>query len=539
MPIAADTPLGDMAVQSIDWLAISPVLAVAGTALVVLLADLFLDGVRKLALPWLTLAGLATALVLLVPLRAGGRRGTFCSPSGCSYEVTDLTLVLQLVLLGSAFVVVLMSMPTTRPTRDGDGDGDGGSDGDGDGDGGGDGDGDGEVPGGEYHFLLLSSVAGAVALAGARDLLTVVVALETLSLPAFALVGLRRDGLGGEAALKFFLLSVASTAVMLFGVSLVYGSTGSVHLAAIAADLGRLDPRLETVAATGAVLTLVGFAFKVAAVPFHFWVPDTYRGAPIPVAAYLSVVSKTAGFTGLLLVAGIAFRPHAHIWGPVLAVLAAVTMTAGNVAALRQTDAVRLLAWSSIAQSGYVLVPFGTAAGHGEDLGDALPAAVAYLAVYAVMNLGAFAVVALVARERGGLVSDHAGLFRAHPIAALGMAFFLLCLAGIPPGLAGLFAKVSVFRAAVGAGSGWLAVVMAVNVVIGLYYYLAWTTRLFASPAAGSAAAGSPALATGVGAARVPVPLTAAIAVTGGLALVLSVAPQVVLRVLSVPGLIG
>ena len=508
MPIAADTPLGDIAVQSIDWLAISPVLAVAGAALVVLLADLFLDGARKRALPWLTLAGLATALVLLLPLRAGDPRGTFCSPSGCSYEVTDLTLVLQLVLLGSAFVVVLMSMPATRHAADG---------------------GEGEVPGGEYHFLLLSSVAGAVALAGARDLLTVVVALETLSLPAFALVGLRRDGAGGEAALKFFLLSVASTAVMLFGVSLVYGTTGSVHLTAIAADPGRLDPRLETVAATGAVLTLVGFAFKVAAVPFHFWVPDTYRGAPIPVAAYLSVVSKTAGFAGLLLVAGIAFRPHAHIWGPVLAVLAAITMTAGNVAALRQTDAVRLLAWSSVAQSGYVLVPFGTAAGHGEDLADALPAAVAYLAVYAVMNLGAFAVVTLVARERGGLVADHAGLFRAHPVAALGMAFFLLCLAGIPPGLAGLFAKVTVFRAAVGAGSGWLAVVMAVNVVIGLYYYLAWTTRLFAPSAP----------EPGFAATRAPAPLTAAIALTAGLALLLSVAPQVVLRVLTVPGLIG
>ncbi|WP_406283549.1 NADH-quinone oxidoreductase subunit N [Embleya sp. NBC_00896] len=505
-------------VQSIDWLAIAPVVAVAGAALVVLLADLFLTGARKAALPWLTLAGLGIALLLLLPLHRDDdtARGTFCSPSGCSYVVTDLTLVLQLVLLGSAFVVVLLSMPMTRPDPDGDA-GD-----------------EGEVPGGEYHFLLLSSVAGAVALAGARDLLTLVVALETLSLPAFALVGLRRDGHGGEAALKFFLLSVAATAVMLFGVSLVYGTTGSVHLARIADDLGRLDPRLETVAATGAVLTLVGFAFKVAAVPFHSWVPDTYRGAPIPVAAYLSVVSKTAGFAGLLLVAGIAFRPYAHIWGPALAVLAAVTMTAGNVAALRQTDAVRLLAWSSIAQSGYVLVPFGTAAGQGEELADTLPAAVAYLAVYAVMNLGAFAVVTLVARERGGLVSDYQGLFRARPIVALGMAFFLLCLAGIPPGLAGLFAKVTVFQAVIGSGTGWLAVVMAVNVVIGLYYYLAWTARLFAP-----SAPGLPSPSDGAGTARTPVPLVAALVVTGALGVLLSVAPQVVLHVLTVPGLLG
>lgn len=527
-------------VQSIDWLAIGPVVAVAVAALVVLLADLFLEGARKAALPWLTLAGLGAALVLLLPLRAAddNARGTFCSPSGCSYVVTDLTLVLQLVLLGSAFVVVLLSMPMTHPSADGD---------------------EGEVPGGEYHFLLLSSVTGAVALAGARDLLTLVVALETLSLPAFALVGLRRDGRGGEAALKFFLLSVAATAVMLFGVSLVYGSTGSVHLARIAGDLEHLDPRLTNVAATGAVLTMVGFAFKVAAVPFHSWVPDTYRGAPIPVAAYLSVVSKTAGFAGLLLVAGIAFRPYAHIWGPAMAVLAAVTMTAGNLAALRQTDAVRLLAWSSIAQSGYVLVPFGTAAGHGEDLADTLPAAVAYLAVYAVMNLGAFAVVTLVARERGGLVSDHRALFRSRPVGAAAMAFFLLCLAGIPPGLAGLFAKVTVFQAVIDSGTGWLAVVMAVNVVIGLYYYLAWTAQLFA-PAApgvpgavggagdsegaeGSGASGASARSVGspggFDGGRTPAPLVAALVLTGALGVLLSVAPQLVLHVLTVPGLLG
>ncbi|MFF7246724.1 NADH-quinone oxidoreductase subunit N [Embleya sp. NPDC008237] len=518
-------------VQSIDWLAIGPVVAVAVAALVVLLADLFLEGPRKAVLPWLTLAGLGTALVLLVPLRTDDSeaRGTFCSPSGCSYVVTDLTLVLQLVLLGSAVVVVLLSMPMLSVPRTGPTEGGEESD-------------ESEVPGGEYQFLLLSSVTGAVALAGARDLLTLVVALETLSLPAFALVGLRRDGPGGEAALKFFLLSVAATAVMLFGVSLVYGSTGSVHLARIAGDLEHLDPRLTTVAATGAVLTMVGFAFKVAAVPFHFWVPDTYRGAPIPVAAYLSVVSKTAGFAGLLLVAGIAFRPYAHIWGPALAVLAAVTMTAGNVAALRQTDAVRLLAWSSIAQSGYVLVPFGTAAGHGEDLADTLPASVAYLAVYAVMNLGAFAVVTLVTRERGGLVSDHRALFRSRPVGAAAMAFFLLCLAGIPPGLAGLFAKVTVFQAVIDSGTGWLAVVMAVNVVIALYYYLAWTAQLFApavpglpSPSGGASGPDGGLL----GAARTPVPVVAALVLTGALGVLLSVAPQVVLHVLTVPGLLG
>lgn len=563
-------------VQDIDWLAIAPPLALAVAALAVLLADLFLAGPRKVWLAWISLAGLGAALLLLIPLRDGGARSTFCVPGNpttgeaqaCSYVASDFTLVLQLVLIASAAVVVLLSMPMTAPRPWAD-----------------DRHEDSGVPGGEYHFLLLASVAGAVTLAAARDLVTLVVALETMSLPAFAMVGLRRDGRGGEAALKYFLLSVAATAVLLFGISLLYGATGAVHLDRVAAGLGTLDPQLKTVAATGAALTLAGFAFKVAAVPFHFWVPDTYRGAPVPVAAFLSVVSKTAGFAGLLLVAGIALRPYAHVWGPALAVLAALTMTVGNVVAVRVAtgagsgsgsrsgagsgDAVRLLAWSSIAQSGYVLVPFGTAAGDGADLAERLPASVAYLAVYAVMNLGAFAVVTAVGRDRPtGLVSDYRALVRARPALALAMAFFLLCLAGLPPGLMGLFAKVTVFQAVVDGGAGWLAVVMAVNVVIGLYYYLVWTALLFAPPVPGTpptagafagahaagGSAGGPAAGSAGGTAggsagggtlgaadslRVPAPFALAIALAFGLGVALSVAPQIVLRVLTVPGLLG
>ncbi|MDI2126958.1 NADH-quinone oxidoreductase subunit N [Yinghuangia seranimata] len=533
---AAHGPLS--LVQDIDWAAIAPPLAVASAALVVLLADLFLSGPRKVWLAWLSLAGLATALGLLLPLRGGGR-ATFCAPAdpatggppACSYVVSDLTLVLQLVLIGSAAVVVLLSMPMTAPRPWADESGS-----------------DRAVPGGEYHFLLLASVAGAVTLAAARDLVTLVVALETLSLPAFALVGLRRDARGGEAALKYFLLSVAATAVLLFGVSLLYGATGAVHLDRIAAALTTLDPKLDTVAATGAGLVLVGFAFKVAAVPFHFWLPDTYRGAPVPVAAYLSVVSKTAGFAGLLLVAGIGLRPYAHVWGPALAVLAALTMTVGNVVAVRVAtgsgDAVRLLAWSSIAQSGYVLVPFGTAAGDGADLADRLPASVAYLAVYAVMNLGAFAVVATVGRDRPtGVVGDYRGLVRVRPWLALAMAFFLLCLAGLPPGLMGLFAKVAVFQSVVAGGTGWLAVVMAVNVVVALYYYLVWTALLFQPPVPGPPPVAGDGEAAGTlgsgGTLRVPAPFAVAIGLAFGLGVVLSVAPQIVLRVLTVPGLLG
>ncbi|KWX07202.1 NADH-quinone oxidoreductase subunit N, partial [Carbonactinospora thermoautotrophica] len=421
-------------------------------------------------------------------------------------------LVFQGLALGAAAVVILLAARTVLDTH---------------------------LPAGEFWFLLLCSVAGTVTLVAARDLVTLVVALEVVTLPAFALVGLRRyDGRSSEAALKFFLIGVVSTAVMLFGISLVYGVTGQVHLQGVAAALNRAELQ-QPVTAVAVALTLVGFTFKVSAVPFHFWTPDTYAGAPVPVAAYLSVVSKAAGFAGLILVVSLGFRPYLHVWGPMLAVLAALTMSVGNLVALRQQTALRLLAWSSIAQAGYMLVPLGvarastqpgagsavgSAVGSAADpVGQALSATVAYLLAYAVMNLGAFAVVVIVARHRPeNRLSDYRGLVWTEPLTALSLAFFLLCLAGLPPGLIGLFAKVVVFQAAVEGGVGWLAVVMAVNTVIALYYYLYWTALLFArrDPE-------EPELSY-----RIPVTTGLGLGLALGAALLLSVLPQLVLQVL-------
>ncbi len=516
-------------VQSIDYAAIAPPLIVVLAALAVLVLDLFVPPARKDMLAWLPVAGLLGALGSLLPLQ-GSPRATFCLPSGeavrqCSYVVNDLTLVFQLLALAGALVAVLMSANTVADQR---------------------------LPAGEFWFLLLVSAAGAVSIAAARDLMTLVIALELVSLPAFALVGMRRyHGRGGEAAVKFFLVSVVSIAVMLFGISLIYGMTGSVHLSRIAAALdetkvtgdasghgvssalagaaGEAVPVDTRVLAVGMVLVLVGLAFKVAAVPFHGWLPDTYVGAPVPVAAYLSVVSKAAGFIGFILVVSLGFAPYSNIWGPVVAVLAALTMTVGNLVALRERNAVRLLAWSSIAQSGYVLVPLGVAVstkpgGTGSSIGDALSASVAYLLVYAVMNLGAFAVVVAVGRYRpANRLEDYRGLVRTEPVSALILAFFLACLAGIPPGLVGLFAKVVVFKAAVAGGVGWLAVVMAVNTVIALYYYVVWAGLLFVAP---DPAAPPPSY-------KIPPELGAAIGLTLGLAVVLSLLPEVVLNVLT------
>jgi NADH-quinone oxidoreductase subunit N len=483
--------------QSIDWLAIGAPLLVAVLALALLVLDAFLPAARRQVTGWLAAVGLVAALALLLPL-VGDERGTFCVPGdgpvlpACSYQVDDLTLVFQALVLAGAVVVVLLSLDTVRLSR---------------------------IPPGEYWFLLLASVSGALTLAASRDVLTLVVSLEVVSLPAFALVALKRyDGRASEAALKLFLVSVVSTAVMLFGLSLVYGLTGQVFLDRIATALDAPGDK-PTLLVLAVVLSIAGFGFKVAAVPFHFWAPDTYEGAPVPVAAYLSVVSKAAGFVGLALLLTRGFPPYADIWGPTLAVLAAVTMTVGNLAALRQRHAVRLLAWSSVAQSGYMLVPLGAASvGHVDDV---LPATVAYVLAYGVMNLGAFSVVTLVGRHRPtNLLADYRELGRTEPLTAFALAFALACLAGLPPGLLGLFAKVVVFRAPVDQGVGWLAVVMAVNVVIGLFYYLAWAASLYVRTGRG---ARPPSY-------RISWSDGLAVGMTLGAALWLSVAPGLVLR---------
>ncbi|MFI1441429.1 NADH-quinone oxidoreductase subunit N [Streptomyces fructofermentans] len=488
-------------VQSVDWLAIAPPTIAAVVGLVVLVADLFVGDARKAVLGWVSVAGLAGSALMLLPL-LDGDRSTFCltgDAAVCSYTADRFTLVVQFLVLGGALLTALLSVTALKDANRG-------------------------LPDGEYWFLLLSSAAGAALLPASRDLATLIVALEVASLPAFALVGIRHgDRKSSEAALKFFLSSVTATAVSLMGVSFVYASTGTLYLTEIAARIEDVDGQLQTLTRAGVVLTLIGFAFKTAAVPFHFWVPDTYVGAPLPVAAYLSVVGKAVGFSGLILITVVALPSYADVWGPALAVLAALTMTVGNVGALRQRStraysAVRLLAWSSVGQAGYLLVPIAAAA-YSEDAEKAVGSTVSYALMYAAVNLGAFAVAALVARTKPlNRVSDYRGLYASRPLAALVLGFFLLCLAGLPPGIIGLFAKVTVFAAAVDAGLGWLAVVMAVNVVIALFYYLQWTTLLFRAPE------GEPETH------RVPAPLTVAIALTAVLGVALSGAPQLVLR---------
>jgi NADH-quinone oxidoreductase subunit N len=471
--------------QGIDYAAIAPPVVVAVGAAGTLLLDLATPRARRL-LPVLAIGTFLAALAALAgSAAADSRRGTFCTGTRCSYALDDFTIFLQAFFCLVGVVIVLLCASTVEQDR---------------------------MPAGEFFFLLLTSFAGMLTLAGGRDLLVLLLALEVVTLPALVLVGLRRaDPRASEAALKFFLISVMSTAITVYGMSLLYGVTGGLQLGAISAGLAR-GPN-SPVAAAAVLLVVAGFAFKVAAVPFHGWAPDTYQGASVPVAAYLSVASKAAGFAGLILVLD-ACAAYAGSWRPVLAVLAAATMTVGNLAALRQQHVIRLLAWSSIAQAGYILLPLAV-----PDAGPAL----AYLGAYAVMNLGAFGCAAAVAARRPrSAVADYRGLFSDSPLLALALAFFLTCLAGLPPGLIGLIAKVVVFRSAVTGNLVWLAVVMAVNTVVALYYYVRLAAVLF-EPAAGTQRL------------TVPAPVAAAVAMAAAAAVALGFWPQALLGV--VPGL--
>ncbi|WP_084964953.1 NADH-quinone oxidoreductase subunit N [Thermoactinospora rubra] len=497
-------------IQSIDYFAIAPPLILCLVAGLVLLLDAFLPHTPRVrpALGFVTLGGIVAASAFLVAQAAAGRRlGTFCVPADlaasprpgvqpagaeppCSFVVDQFTLIFAGLVLAAGIVVVLLSM-TELAT--------------------------GAIPVGEWYFLLLCTLAGAVTLPASRDLVMLVVALELVSLPVFALTALRRyDGRASEAAVKLFLVSIVSTAVMLFGVSLLYGMSGTVFLADLARALTG-PVTAPTVVTVGVVLVVAGFAFKIAAVPFHSWAADVYQGAPIPVAALLSVISKAAGFAGLILVLVTALGSQIGTWAPILAIVSALTMTVGNLLAMRQRSAVRLLAWSSVAQSGYILAPLAV------QRPEAVSASIAYLVIYAAMNLGAFAVVMLVSRRAArNELDDYRGLAYRSPAAGLTLAFSLICLAGMPPGLAGLFAKVVVFREIVQGSLGWLAVVMAVNTVIGLYYYVVWTARLF-TPA--------PDLERPVRLGRPGLATWAAAGLALGVAVLFSVAPQLVLDV--------
>lgn len=324
------------------------------------------------------------------------------------------------------------------------------------------------MPPGEYHFLVMSAAAGALMMVVARDLVTLVIALELLSLPSIALVGLRQgDKRAIRSAWTFFLASVVSTAITLMGISLLYGVTGSMDYAEIRDALARPDVP-QSVVSVAVLLTLIGLLFKLGAVPFHVWIPDAYAGASVMVAGFLSTISKAAALGAMLILVAVAFPFAYQTWQPLFAVVAAVTMTIGNLGALRQADAIGMLAWSSIAQAGFLIAPAAALL-----TVEGLTAPVQYLAVYAVANLVAFAALSVMLRLRGSTRFDELkGMVRTDPWMGIPLAFAALTLAGFPPAVIGLVTKYVVIRPVIDSGYTWLAVVMGVNIMLGLAYYV-------------------------------------------------------------------
>ncbi|MCZ6661712.1 MAG: NADH-quinone oxidoreductase subunit N [Actinobacteria bacterium] len=428
---------------TIDYLALAPELVIVGTLLVVFTLDMVLTRPKKF---WIATAAVAGTALAAIPLVILGVQGETRSMFDGSYVVDEFALVLKGLFIVAAYLVLLMSHHYIESER---------------------------YYQGEYYFLLLASVLGSLVMASSRDLIILFIGLELTTAPLFLLTGWRKgDSKSNEASLKYFILGVLSTAILLYGMSFLYGLTGEITFSGLAeATAGRGD---EPAMVMAILFVIVGFGFKIAAVPFHFWAPDTYEGAPTPITAYLSVNSKIAGFVALLLMLYLALPGVSEVWAPALWILAALSMTVGNLSALRQTNIVRLLAYSSVAQAGFMLVPFAAAAVVGADLEEAFAATVVYLAIYAVMNLGAFAVVIAGARKtRSGELSAWAGLAQVDSRLGVLVAVFFFSLAGIPP-LAGWFAKFAMFRSVMIAGGTTtvvLAVIAAVNAVIALYYY--------------------------------------------------------------------
>jgi NADH-quinone oxidoreductase subunit N len=343
---------------------------------------------------------------------------------------------------------------------------------------------------GEYHLLLLTSLLGMLLLASARDLILLFVAFELMSLPLYVLTGFRkRDAAAVEAALKFFLVGSVSSAVMAYGLSFVYGAARTTSLDGVARAMSTGDPLLTL----GLLAAFAGFGFKIAAFPFHMWVPDAYEAASTPFVAWLSVTPKAAGFVALFRVYFEGAGDAVSTWGPVAAMLATLTIVAGNLMALPQQNTKRLLAYSGIAHIGYMLVGLAAASATGTAM------VLFYLVAYVFGNMGAFLVVEAVARSEGSeQTSALRGLAQRSPLLALAMLLFLLSLGGIPF-VAGFWAKLYVFWAAAERGLYWLVLVGAVLTVVALFYYLVIAKRMYIE------AADRPD--------RVPLPLTLGIAI--------------------------
>ena len=416
-------------------LAILPVILLFALAVALLVLDLVWKPSRRRILGWLAASGVA--LILLATLAFSQPPADEPLVLGGMVRWDWLAFFFTVLILFAAGITCLISINV-----------------------------DGVGNRGDYYGLLLVTSLGMVLMASSADLLMLFLAIETTSIPLYILAGfLKADDKSVESGLKYFLFGAVTSAVMLYGFSMIYGFTGETNLYSIAEVIRATGLSLLLVGGI-AVLVLVGFSFKIAAVPFHFWTPDVYEGAPTPITAYVSTASKAAGFAVLARVMLLAFPSIDGFWAAVLAAMAVATMTLGNVLAISQSNIKRLLAYSSIAHAGYALIGLVALSVFG------VASMMFYLLAYVITNLAAFAIVILFARTAGSEeIADYAGLSRRSPWLAMALLVAFLSLAGMPP-LAGFVAKIYVFAAAVDSGLIWLAFIGVLNAIVGLYYYL-------------------------------------------------------------------
>jgi NADH-quinone oxidoreductase subunit N len=439
-----------------DFYYILPELVLTAGALVVLVADVLMPRSGR-ALAWVTILVLGATSVSLVPFAS-----VQVEVAQGLIAVDQFALFFKIVFLIAALMTVLMSVRYLEI--------------------------EGASPG-EYYFLILCATLGMMIMAGGIDLITTFIGLETMAVSFYILAGfIKPNQRSNEAAVKYFLLGAFSLGILLYGMSLMYGLSGTTSLRSMAAIFAgqERDPRLVL----AVILVVAGIGFKIAAVPFHMWAPDVYEGAPTPVTAFLSVGSKAASFAMLLRIFLEGLPALSADWRLLFEALAIVTMTVGNFAALTQSNVKRMLAYSSIAHAGYLLI--GVVAGTPRGVAAML----IYLLIYSFMQLGAFAVVIMMRRHDvvGDELKDLSGLHVRQPLAAFAMLLFMLSLGGIPP-TAGFMGKFWLFSAAIEAGYVWLAVIGVLNSAVSLYYYVRIVVFMYLrKETAGSEPVASPAL---------------------------------------------
>ena len=494
---ARDVP--NIATPSVDWLAVGPEVALAAAAVAIVLLRSIVRRGRWVYPASIVLAfsGVTAAAALLVRQWSEFQdHGAITTIAGM-LRVDGFGVFLGGVVVAATALALLLSVSYIQRER---------------------------LEGPEYLALVLLSATGMLAMTTANDLVIVFLALEILSIPLYVLAAFDRRRLASqEAGIKYFVLGAFSSAVFLYGVALVYGATGTTSLTGISRFLAANTVLDEGVLLIGLGLLLVGLGFKVAAVPFHMWTPDVYQGAPTPVTAFMSSATKVAGFAALLRVFQVSFPLFRNDWRPAVGALAILSLVIGSVVALVQDDVKRMLAYSSIAHAGYILIGFAAAAvSNGGASARGLQSALFYLLVYAFMTIGAFAVVTVVARsshDARHTLSEYRGLATERPALAALLAFFLLAQAGVPF-TGGFVAKLQVFAAAVDARQYYLAIVGVVAAVVAAFFYLRVVVTMYTGGEEPAEAA-----QPGRRPLRVDPPAAAVLAVTAAFTLVLGILP--------------